>query len=216
LSAYFPELTLSPPLFYKWTVGIRFELNGSEPKIPSSGDSYFAAAVERAARIYEEAFSQTNYALIVTAHRRYVDWSIDSLRYSRKNRGKKLPDLFRFSKMETLGISGPSGKAIFSDNQDSTWKEVVTLRWAEIMPQKIGYGRIFEAIANQDFPSRCPQLLGEVYFVDPHKHVILHMYDDRGLDVIAKHSDSLRSLYSRHNAWILDHNRNQIDTTFTS
>ena len=40
------------------------------------------------------------------------------------------------------------------------------------------------------------------------------MYDDRGLDVIAKDKKSLDSLYHNFNDWILEYDREKIDLIF--
>lgn len=40
------------------------------------------------------------------------------------------------------------------------------------------------------------------------------MYDDRGLDVVAKNKENLQKLYVMFNNWILDYDRKQIDETF--
>jgi hypothetical protein len=117
------------------------------------------------------------------------------------------------SKIERIGLSQPSGKATFTENCDTTSKEVVTLRWAEISASKINDEQIFKAIANQDFHNRSPQLKGNIFFIDPEKHLILHMYDDRGLDVIATNPTALQHIYSVCNDWILDYDRDRIDDT---
>lgn len=37
------------------------------------------------------------------------------------------------------------------------------------------------------------------------------MYDDRGLDIISTDQETLRLIYKKHNDWILDYDREQID-----
>jgi hypothetical protein len=44
----------------------------------------------------------------------------------------------------------------------------------------------------------------------------MHMYDDRGLDVIASGKESLRTIYHAFNPWILDYDRGRIDQVFMS
>jgi len=44
--------------------------------------------------------------------------------------------------------------------------------------------------------------------------MIYHLYDDRGCDVIASNKENLRPLYEELNDWILDYDREQIDTIF--
>ena len=40
-----------------------------------------------------------------------------------------------------------------------------------------------------------------VYIVDVENHVILHLYDDRGLDIVAYEKNTLSPLYKNLNEW---------------
>jgi len=42
----------------------------------------------------------------------------------------------------------------------------------------------------------------------------LHLYDDRGVDVISTHPNNLKALYKKYNEWILDYDREMIDAIF--
>lgn len=42
------------------------------------------------------------------------------------------------------------------------------------------------------------------YLVDAENGLILHLYDDRGMDVVAIHKAPLRDLFVRYNDWLLD------------
>lgn len=76
-------------------------------------------------------------------------------------------------------------------------------------------------MAKKDF-SRQPGLdkygfLGskEVYFINLDKQIIFHMYDDRGLDIIASKIEVLKSVYFKFNHLLLEVNRNEIDKNFS-
>jgi len=56
--------------------------------------------------------------------------------------------------------------------------------------------------------------LGGVYTIDDRRKLIMHMYDDRGLDVIAVKAARLVPLYVRFGGWILDNQRRKIDLRF--
>jgi hypothetical protein len=62
--------------------------------------------------------------------------------------------------------------------------EVYTVSWAIIRPSSISRERLFQAIANQDHGG-APSVRGRIHVLDPRTEVLLHMYDDRGMDVIA-------------------------------
>jgi hypothetical protein len=58
------------------------------------------------------------------------------------------------------------------------------------------------------------KLVSSTYLIDSHSTILFHLYDDRGLDVVAANKESLRSLYERFNVWILDYDRKKIDLLF--
>ncbi|KMO28301.1 DUF3885 domain-containing protein [Methylobacterium aquaticum] len=53
-----------------------------------------------------------------------------------------------------------------------------------------------------------------VHIVDFARKIVVHPYDDRGLDVVAPDRQTLRPLYERRNDWLLDHDRKAMDATF--
>lgn len=85
--------------------------------------------------------------------------------------------------------------------------EIYTVRWAIIRSSVLSTGRLFEAIANQDH-GRTPSVRGRVHILDPGAEVLLHMYDDRGMDVIATSVAPLLTLKSSFSSWI---NREKLD-----
>ncbi len=72
-----------------------------------------------------------------------------------------------------------------------------------------------QAVANRE-GGGIPAIGSGVYAIDDRANVIVHMYDDRGLDVIAANAHSLRPLYERFGNWILDNQRRKIDLRFES
>jgi Domain of unknown function (DUF3885) len=85
--------------------------------------------------------------------------------------------------------------------------EIYTVRWAIIRSSVLSTGRLFEAIANQDH-GRTPSVRGRVHIFDPGAEVLLHMYDDRGMDVIATSVAPLLTLKRSFSSWI---NREKLD-----
>lgn len=91
----------------------------------------------------------------------------------------------------------------------------------ELTSDRIQYKNILRAIGHTDFSSRQPRLDSnwfftskEVYFINIDKKLIFHMYDDRGLDIISADKEILQPIYKKHNEWILDYDREQIDKQF--
>lgn len=46
-----------------------------------------------------------------------------------------------------------------------------------------------------------PEVSSGVYVIDPRSKVIMHMYDDRGLDMIAAELETLRPLFQHFGDW---------------
>ena len=70
------------------------------------------------------------------------------------------------------------------------------------------------ALINTDFRIRSPAISGECYFINKSKEIIINLYDDRGMDVIATNKNKLKDLYHNYNQWILDYDRDKIDKLF--
>ena len=86
-----------------------------------------------------------------------------------------------------------------------------TLRWFELPARSFQYAQIFEAIANAD-KDISPSLSSLVFFLNRRTDTILHMYDDRGLDIIAARREPLVPLYHRFSRWVLEYDRERILT----
>ena len=61
---------------------------------------------------------------------------------------------------------------------------------------------------------RRPRTDDRVYFVNRTRNIILHMYDDRGLDLIARHRSDLQAIYDAHKHWVLDYDRARVEKVF--
>lgn len=56
--------------------------------------------------------------------------------------------------------------------------------------------------------------VSNVYFLDECSSILYHLYDDRGLDIVAADKATIRPLYERFNDWILDYDRETISHLF--
>lgn len=79
---------------------------------------------------------------------------------------------------------------------------------ADLKVKDVCSRNILLALVNTDFGSRRqPSLHGECYFINHTKGLVLLLYDDRGMDVVALKKEALQNLYKSHNEWILERNR---------
>ena len=53
--------------------------------------------------------------------------------------------------------------------------------------------------------------VSSVYLFDVENHVMIHLYDDRGLDIVSHEKNTLMPLYQELNGWILDYDRKRIE-----
>lgn len=71
---------------------------------------------------------------------------------------------------------------------------------------------IWNAIANE-MPIR-PSAPVDSFLIEPSRSIMLHVYDDRGIDVIAEDPRNLRDLYDRFDDWLLDYDRDRMRAMF--
>jgi hypothetical protein len=194
----FPRLMLGPALFHSWPIGIRFELNQNHwPNVE------WQAVLQRACTLYETAFRPGDRGFIVSGH---------EFESERKQSGPgKLPALrqsvFALSRKYDLGVRGVAGRQRSTTYQDKETSIITTYRWAEMEGRRIGYQEILRAVMHTDFPSRSPRIQDRVYFINRDRDIILHMYDDRGMDLIAPSTETLRTIYHQHKDWVLEYDR---------
>ena len=59
-----------------------------------------------------------------------------------------------------------------------------------------------------------PQSKCDLYLFDLEQSILLHPYDDRGMDIIGSNKDKLKELYDRFNQWLLDYDRAEMAAYF--
>ncbi len=75
------------------------------------------------------------------------------------------------------------------------------------------YIPMLKAICNQDLGVK-PCFFNRVYFININKVTISHVYDDKGCDLLATLTETIRGIYKRYNDWILDYDRPEIEKVF--
>jgi hypothetical protein len=201
LGEHFPGLTLDAPLFYRWPVGLRFDLGG-RACTPGEADG----VVQRATGLFEAVFPPEDSCTVVAQ-----DWTGDDSRWSGF---AHLSPLFDFAESQLVGLAG-SGARVEVQALEEPDVGPQTLTWVDQAARGFRYELVLKGIADADH-GRSPAISSRVYFVNVRTCIIVHMYDDRGLDVIASDKDALHGLYHDFNAWILDHDRARIREIFSS
>jgi hypothetical protein len=82
------------------------------------------------------------------------------------------------------------------------------LQWVQLPARSFSYEAVFEGIANHDH-ARTPSVSSRVYFLNQTNDILLHMYDDSGLDIIAATSEPLTRIRREFPDWIVAANHEQ-------
>ena len=53
-----------------------------------------------------------------------------------------------------------------------------------------------------------------IWLFDPKSALMLHIYDDRGMDVIAKDIKGLKPIHDKFRPWLLDYDRDRMSKMF--
>jgi hypothetical protein len=198
------DIILEPPLFYNNAIGLRFELG--VPYRELEDPVYFETIHNRSIALFESIFQNSNELYIVM---------------------KTNDPLPPFEVMNT-------GVNVFAHYVDANVAKDVTCYEEEATADEgtneldgylrsycllcslrdIDYKGILTAISYTDFKSKGDYISDRIFFIHPSKQIVFHMYDDRGLDMVAVRKEELDPLYTKYNEWILDYDRATIDGIF--
>jgi Domain of unknown function (DUF3885) len=153
--------------------------------------------VSRAIELHEFAFGKSDDCILVSQ-----DWSSDLPLRERLTPLFRTPDIFHHapSHFETVEIS-PFDEASY------------TLTWTRLPPQSFDAGQMMQAIARRE-RGGTPAISSNVYTIDPRSRIIMQMYDDRGLDVIATETAALLHMYEKFAPWVLYAQRHRVQFRF--
>lgn len=96
-----------------------------------------------------------------------------------------------------------------SDDDESFWK----FRSYELGRDKIARDTLLWHATAAEMPIY-PSAPVVAFLIDPDASVMLHVYDDRGMDVMAVDPAKLRGLYSDFADWLLNHDRERMMRLF--
>jgi hypothetical protein len=206
------EIKLERPLFYNNPFGLRFEIGPTEIGVWANREKrqlngrYFNAALQRAQNIFNTAFASSDDISIV--YQIFSD--------GRRRIKKKCYVLRQTNTGSTKEIAFSDHRDLYSENLNykcEFWHRVTVSR---LTAKDANVNEILLALINTDFGSRHPSIGGgECYFINHTKGLVLNLYDDRGMDIVALKKETLQPLYKAHNEWLLDYDREHIDQVFS-
>lgn len=120
------------------------------------------------------------------------------------------PLLALASKAETTGIQFSKRRDVEARNlqkRKQHWnRATVTVRKADA-----DWTKILDLTLYSDFGAGCE---GDCYLLNPRRTLAFHLYDDRGLDVVAVGKDELEPVYRQHRDWILGYDEPVLSRMF--
>lgn len=188
--------TLDQSIFYNVPVGIRFEI-GNESDVYLQTDSeklianpaYIKGALHRALTIYHHLPAMPNILCI----RVFIN-----------------PKEYRSHGQKEIRYICSSAK--LPQPHEQYGANPVYLYW-QLEQMEYDISKLFREITMGDLGGN-PDFVSSVYLVNTAEIFLFHLYDDRGADVAAVHSEQLHFFYEHFNDWILDHDREKIDQIF--
>ena len=76
--------------------------------------------------------------------------------------------------------------------------------------------KVLEEIIRADLGSGNNFLTSSVHFVCVKDHVLFHLYDDRGADLVADKKETIQHIYRSFHDWISDFDRDKIERIFNT
>ncbi|MFZ3590112.1 DUF3885 domain-containing protein [Bacillus sp. DJP31] len=206
MNEYFPNLVLRPPLFYNWKIGIRFELGVEWSREYCYENSpYVQEVYKRVVSIFESVHSKDDDIFVVID----VNDFRDGKTYMHNSR---IFSPYIYKKSVLYKLKHSEMPCIFPDDDEDgkykTHRFTLTCKASDIK-----YIPLLKALCNQDLGIQ-PSILHRVYFLNIKKKTIFHVYDDRGCDLLATSTESIRDIYNTYNYWILDYDKDVVDEVF--
>jgi hypothetical protein len=205
------EIKLERPLFYNNPFGLRFEIGPAAIGVWANrekrqlNEKYFNAALERAQSIFNTAFTPSDDISIV--YQIFAD--------GRRKIKKKCYILRQINTESTKELSFSEHRELYSENLNYKCEFWHRATASGLTAKDANIKKILLALINTDFGSRHPSTGGECYFINHTKGLVLNLYDDRGMDIVALKKETLRPLYRTHNKWLLNYDREHIDQVFS-
>lgn len=189
-------------MLYNANFALRFDLGGF-----ATGPHRVLRAIDRARAVAKAAFSDTG-ALTVFAS--YYDAEKRTSRASGSFRAlKEMGFPGRFSKPESVFQRDEDHIADFGIDLCRYWCRT-DLHYDEALVDVILWASI---VAELDVHPKARWL--RFHIADLERKIVLHVYDDRGMDLCGPSKVALAPIYKTFNTWLLDYDRATMDKTFS-
>ncbi len=205
LYTIFPQLVLYPNLFYHNANGIRFELGDSTllKNIGLDDPNYLESAYRKALTLFEAIHAPSDL----------ITWIVQVSPYKRTSGWKPVvhSGFVKYLKSPSFRYRLRCDRTpqYVEEHPYATYTLSLTCT-----RQEIHYPALIRDICSHDVTDR-PSFIHRTFFFNPRRKSLFHIYDDRGCDLIGETPDAIRDLYDDYKHWILKHDKNTIDQTFS-
>lgn len=203
LQAAFGHRVLPDGLFYSFDYALRLELGGEQ----GGRTTRFLQAVDRARAVVRAVFVRPETVEVVFVQ---VSPSVPALADARPLRALRRAGFRpRFRSLEQLplddadadfweGLGEPLSRYLWSARPGTTFEDIDALIW-NCCASGLGIE---------------PGVGVRVFLVDFARGLAVHIYDDRGLDIIGMKRGPLAEYYRAFGPWLLDYDRACMEATF--
>lgn len=192
----FKSTKLPVAVFFSTPIGIRYEIGGQEKVYLSNNQGtnpdYVNNAIQRAKTLFYELPCQPNILRIDC----YPE-----------EENKLTPQI-----LVQLGLPVQDESIVekFIDDGDIVIQE--HLYW-DLKKTKCQLDKLLLEIIKGDIGG-FSFLSSNVYMLNTESPILYHLYDDRGVDIVANDKTLLLPLYKKYNDWVLQHDKNKIAQIF--
>lgn len=204
LEAVFGQKALPDGLFYSFGFALRFELSGET----GNRIEGFLRSVDRARAVVRAAFPDIEAVSVVLA--RVAPSPLE------REDGKELRALrstgfrLRLKLLERLPLDPDDEIFWATEGEAPLYRYLCTTRSPATMADVDAL--IWNSCA-RDMGIE-PKAYIDVFLVDYARGVAVHVYDDRGMDIVATTREAISGLYEQFGPWLLDYDRARMDATF--
>lgn len=192
-------------LFYKFPYALRFELGG-DLSMSRQLAARFMQAMDRAREVAAALFDSAETLTVMIRYAEHPEW--------RHGRRTTLVALAR------AGFRTPLGPVERMDDPAAHPGDPVLSCWHRIEiandPHLVAALLWCAVAVEMPVTPKSGRAAFRCYIADFAVGTVLHVYDDRGMDLIATAPAALRPIYERFNDWLLDYDRARMDATFAT
>jgi hypothetical protein len=194
LHAMFGADAFALPLFYGTEPALRFELSRSGTRLDE-----FEQAWDRAREIVDHALGDATELIVIISA--FTD-------------GPRMPyrDIVRSLRECDVRMGRPRA-AWTEPYHDPHVEELDTLAFVAFPCERDALHRLLWGALATDLRVE-PHLVGHLYVASPERGIVIHPYDDRGMDIAGPDHVRLGELYRRFHAYLLDYDRDRMRAFF--